>query len=137
MIVIGQGVVEYVTKYPDVASTGIGWLRDGKIIAGVSYSECNGVNVNCHIRSDGTKRWATREYLRTIFDYPFNQLKVRRITVCVDEGNTDSRRFVLHLGFTLETTLKSAHPTGDLLIFSMFRNGCRWLREVRHEKLAA
>jgi RimJ/RimL family protein N-acetyltransferase len=141
VITIGQGVVEWVAKRTNEygnfgAAQGIGWQRNGALVAGVAYAEWNGPNVVCHIASDGSRRWLTRPYLRAIFDYPFNQLKVKRITVCVGEGNTASRRFVEHLGFTLETTLRAAHPTGDLFVFSMFKESCRWISAAFYRPLA-
>lgn len=131
-LVIGPAVVEWVAQRTNEfgnfgTDAGIGWLKGGDLVAGVAYAEWNGPNVVCHIASDGTRRWLTRQYLHTIFDYPFNQLKVKRITVCVGEGNSDSRRFVQHLGFSLETTLSEAHPTGDLLVYKMAKEGCRWI----------
>lgn len=143
-LVIGPKVVEWVAKRTNEygnfgAATGIGWKKEG-LVAGVAYAEWNGPNVVCHIASDGSRRWATRTYLWTIFDYPFNQLKVKRITVCVGEGNSASRRFVGHLGFTLEATLDSAHPSGNLLVYRMWRQDCRFLRmpyEARTDLLRA
>lgn len=131
-IVIGPGVVQWTAKrtseYGDFgAAVGIGLERDGELIAGVAYAEFNGVNIVCHIASDGSRQWMTREYLWTIFDYPFNQAKVNRITVCVGEGNTDSIRLVRHMGFQLEAPLKGAHPSGDLLIFRLWKKDCRFL----------
>ncbi len=132
-LTIGSHVVEWVAKRTNEygnfgAAQGIGWERNGSLVAGVAYAQWNGANVVCHIASDGSRRWATRAYLWTIFDYPFNQLSVKRITVEVGEGNSASRRFVRHLGFTLEATLDSAHPSGDLLVYRMFRQDCRYLR---------
>ncbi len=130
---IGSPVVDYVAKRTNEfgnfgCAQGIGWLRDGELVAGVVYAEFNGPNVVCHIASDGSRHWLTREYLWTIFDYPFNQMGVNRITVCVGQGNADSTRFVKHLGFTIEAELEGAHPTGSLLIFRMFRNECSHIR---------
>ena len=134
LIVVGQGVVEWVAKRTNEygnfgCAQGIGWRRDESIVAGVAYAEWNGPNVVCHIASEGSRRWLTRAYLWTIFDYPFNQLGCKRITVCVGEGNQDSRRFVEHLGFTQEATLEGAHPSGDLIVYRMFKADCRYLRE--------
>lgn len=133
MIVTGPEVVEWVAKRTNEfgnfgCARGIGWSNQGVIAAGVVYAEWNGPNVVCHIASDGSRRWLTKKYLWTIFDYPFNQLKVKRITVCVGEGNSNSRRFVEHLGFTLEATLNSAHPSGNLLVYRLWRHDCRFLR---------
>ena len=140
-LVIGDGVVEWVAKRTNEfgnfgAARGIGWHKGGQIVAGVAYAEWNGPNVVCHIASDGTKRWMTREFLWTIFDFPFRQLKVKRITVCVGIGNLASRRFVEHLGFTAEATLRQAHPTGDLLVYAMFKEKCRWISADFYKPLA-
>ena len=141
MIVIGPEVVDWVAKRTHEhgrfgTDIGIGWARGGELVAGVAYADWNGPNVVCHIASDGSRRWATREYLRVIFDYPFNQLNVKRITVCVGQGNADSRRFVQHLGFGLETTLRSAHPSGDLLVYAMFKEQCQWISADFYKPLA-
>ena len=134
MIVIGKGVVRWVAnktnEYGDFGTdVGIGWEKNGELVGGVAYANWNGVNVEAHTASDGSKRWLTRQYLWTIFDYPFNQLQCNRITLCIGEGNKDSRRFAEHLGFELEAVLKDAHPSGHLLIFRMFKKDCRWLHE--------
>ena len=136
MIVTGVEVVDWVAKRTNEfgrfgTTTGIGWALGGQLVAGVAYADWNGPNVVCHIAAEG-RHWLTRAYLWTIFDYPFRQLKCNRITVCVGEGNAASRRFVQHLGFALEATLKGAHPSGDLLVFCMLKSTCRWLR---HENL--
>lgn len=135
-LTLGQFVVEWVARRTNEFGNfgaaqgiglqqlipGVGWGT----IAGVAYAEFNGPNVVCHIAAVG-RQWATREYLWTIFDYPFNQLKCSRITVCIGEGNKDSRRFVEHLGFTQEANLQGAHPTGDLVVYRMLRSECRFL----------
>lgn len=116
---------------PNTAS-GIGRIKNGQIVAGVLYQDHNGPNVFCHIAAEGN-RWANRRFLSIIFDYPFKQLKVKRITVCVAESNTASRRFVEHLGFELEANLQGAHPNGDLLVYKMTVENCRWLKELPYE----
>ena len=132
MLIIGPGVVEWVAKRTHEfgnygAAQGIGWKDKGEIVAGVVYSDFNGVNCLMHVAAVGS-RWLRREYLWTCFDYPFNQLKLRRVTGLVGEGNKQARRFDEHLGFELETTLKLAHPSGDLLVYVMWREKCRWLK---------
>ena len=132
-LVIGPSIVKWVAtrtnEFGDFGSSNaIGWEKDGRLVAGVVYAQWNGPNVVCHIASDRSRRWATREYLWTIFDYPFSQLKCKRITVEVGEGNYDSRRFVEHLGFKLEATLAGAHPTGELRIYRLWRDECKYLK---------
>lgn len=138
---IGSHVVDWVAtrtnEFGSFGTTiGIGWEKNGELVAGVAYADWNGPNIVCHIASDGSKRWLTRYYLWAIFDYPFNQLQCKRITVCVGQGNSNSRRFVEHLGFELETTLRSAHPTGDLLVYRMFSESCKWTSAASCKPLA-
>lgn len=138
-LVIGQPVVDWVSEHGcdgrDLnPAVGFGIEQDGRLIAGVAFNDYNGANINMHVASDGSKRWMTRELLWMVFDYPFNQLKVKRITGLVSEGNRKAQYFDEHLGFVFETTLESAHPTGDLLVYRMFREDCRWLNmRIRHE----
>lgn len=128
-LIVGQQVVEWVAKQTSDfgnfgCAVGIGLERDGQIIAGVAYNEYNGPNINAHI---ALTEPMTRRYLWTIFDYPFNQAKARRITALVGEGNRKSCHLVERLGFTEETRLEGAHPTGDLIVYRLWRNDCKWM----------
>ncbi|ABR91756.1 Uncharacterized conserved protein [Janthinobacterium sp. Marseille] len=128
-LVVGYGVVEWVATRTDEygnfgCATGIGWERDGKLVAGVAYNDFNGVNMCTHIALEGAM---TKKFLWAIFDYPFNQAKVNRITALVGEGNEKSLNLCRKLGFTEEARLDGAHPTGDMVILKMWRKDCRWL----------
>jgi len=130
-LLIGPEVVHWVeqrVRGTFDGARGIGLADGDALCAGVIYEDWNGVNIVCHIAAEG-RRWATRWYLGVIFDYPFVQIGAKRITVAVGEGNRDSRRFVEHLGFTREANLTGAHPTGDLIIYRMWKTDCRFLRE--------
>lgn len=107
--------------------TAIGKLDDtGKLAAGVLYEDWNGANIMCHIAGEGN--WATRDYLGVIFDYPFNQLKARRITVPVASTNLKSISLVTKMGFALESTLAQATPDGDLHLFRMWKDECKYIK---------
>ena len=110
-------------------AVGIGWEHAGHIVSGVAYNEYNGPNINAHISITGTM---TKTFLWTIFDYPFNQAKVKRLTGLVGSGNDASNRLCKRLGFIEETRLKDCHPTGDMIVYVMRRENCRWL-EIKHE----
>lgn len=105
--------------------TAIGKLVDWKLVAGVLYEDYTGTNVVCHIAGEGN--WASREYLNVIFDYPFNQLGVKRMTAPVSSHNVKSINLVTRMGFTLECTLAQAIPGGDLHLFRMWRSECKYL----------
>ncbi|UGQ44973.1 GNAT family N-acetyltransferase [Massilia endophytica] len=111
----------------------IGLEDEGQLIAGVVFDNYNGASVCMHVAALPGKRWLTREFLWYAFYYPFEELKVRRITGLVAEGNAAARKFDEHLGFRLETRLKDADPTGDLLVYCMTKADCRFL-ELKHGK---
>ena len=105
----------------------IGLMEGDEILCVVMYDNYNSANVNMHVASVPGKRWLVREYLWYCFYYPFEQLKVKRITGLVDSSNTEARKFDENLGFTLEATLKAAAPAGDMLVYCMTKQSCRWL----------
>ena len=105
---------------------GIGKLVDGKLVAGVLYEDYNRANVVCHIAGEGN--WADRRFLGVIFDYPFNQLKVRRITVPIAGNNAKSIKLVEHMGFQLESRLEQATLDSDILLFRLFKDECKYLK---------
>lgn len=139
-VVTGQRVIDWVTDFaPEFgnygAAVGIGLEKGGDLIAGVVFNEYNGPNINMHVAAMPGSRWLDREYLWYCFYYPFEQLKVKRVTGLVGEGNAKSRRFTEHLGFELEAKLKDAHPTGAMLVYVLRRENCKWLhiRRLKHD----
>jgi RimJ/RimL family protein N-acetyltransferase len=116
------------------SGAGIGLEQDGRLIAGVLYDNYNGRSIAMHVAAEGGD-WMTREYLRVCFDYPFRQLGVCKIIGLVDSTNTAARRFDEHLGFVLEHTIIDAGRKGDLCIYSMTPEQCRFLSlKERHGK---
>jgi len=109
------------------AGRGIGLTDAGQLIAACWYDSWNGVNLNMHVAALPGRRWMTRDFLYTVFDYPFRVCGVKRITGLVAASNHDARRFDEHIGFKLEATLKDAAPDGDLLVYAMFKPECKWL----------
>lgn len=111
-----------------VDSTAIGLEKNGKLVAGVVYDHFNGASVCLHVASDGTRAWLNREFLRFAFLYPFDQMKVKKIIGIVPSNNVEALRFDRKLGFVEEARIKDAHPQGDLILFTMTRQQCRWLK---------
>lgn len=112
--------------------TTIGLLHFEKgLVAGVLYEDFNGANLLMHVAAVPGREWLCREYLWFCFYYPFVQLGCKRVTGVVPSINQEARRFDEHLGFKLEATLKDAHPEGDLLVYSMHKEDCRWLNIKR------
>lgn len=111
----------------------IGRIKDGKIVGGIYYEDFNGKNITCHIASENGERWLNRTFLWMIFDYPFNQLKSKRMTAPVAYDNERCINFVEKLGFTREAILHDAHPNGDLYIYTLFEKDCRWHKDLKNE----
>lgn len=133
MLVIGEDVCKWVAEktggaYYQDSGQGIGWAKNGVLIAGVLYDNCNGNSVQMHVAAIG-KKWLVREYLRVCFDYPFNQLKVKKVIGLVDSTNLDALKFDLHLGFKKEHVIQDAGKYGDLNILTMTRQECRFLEK--------
>lgn len=130
MIVIGPEVVEWAREKFGVAdfgpAVGIGWKRN-ELVAAVLFNGYTKTNICMHVVSEG-KHWMTREYLRVCFDYPFNQVGVKRITGVVESGNEAALRFNRHLGFREEAVIHDGCEAGDLILMGMYRDECRFLR---------
>lgn len=106
--------------------TAIGLRVGGELVAGALYEDWNTVNIVSHFAAEGN--WAVhRKFLRHIFDYPFRQLKVKRITCPVAESNMITRQFIEKLGFEFEFMLQDAHPDGGIILYKMTPENCRWL----------
>lgn len=108
----------------------IGWEQDGKIRAVTLYDTFSEFDCFMHMASDGTRLWLTRSYLYTAFAHPFIQWKKRRVTVPVPSKNTDSLRFVRHLGFEQEGVMRHAAKDDDIILLGMLRENCRFIPEI-------
>jgi len=116
-------------KFEASTSTAIGWEVDDELTAGVLYDMFNGRSVCMHV---AIEKPVTREYTRICFDYPFNQLGVLKVIGLVDSTNTQALRFDKHLGFTEEARIVDGGREGDLVLLTMTRQQCRWIKETSH-----
>jgi RimJ/RimL family protein N-acetyltransferase len=104
----------------------IGHEENGEIIAVVGYDNYNGATIAMHVAGIN-KRWATREFLRFVFYYPFEQLDVNKVLGFVSSNNQEALKFDRHIGFVDEAIIKDGAPDGDLHILTMTRKQCRLL----------
>lgn len=106
----------------------IGITRAQSLVAGVTFFQFNNTNVWTGIAATDP-RALSRGILAKLFDYPFRQLKAKRITALVDASNTRSRQFVERLGFSAEATLSASAADGsDQILYRMRQEECRWLK---------
>lgn len=115
----------------------IGLRKRGELVAAVVYEGFNGRNMWAHIAGLPGSLWMTRTFLRLMFAYPFLGCGVERVSCYVEDGNVDSRRLAEHFGFTAEARLRGAAADGgDVLIYVMWRNDCRFIKQGKHHALA-
>ena len=107
----------------------VGYELRGQLKGGVVYSQYTGPNIMVATVLEAP---LTRRFLRSIFFYPFCQLKCQRMTALIDQTNARSQRLVRHLGFKFEGAMREATPHGDMLIFGLLKRECRFL-PVNHE----
>ena len=137
MIVLGHEVGRWVAAknnqmYFEANSQAVGWKKDGEIVAGVIYDSWNKRSIVCHI---AVTRTLTATFLAKVFDYPFRQLQVNKIIATVASKNFKSIRLVTHMGFKEEDKIKDAHPSGDIVIFTMTKEDCKSLGEKYVKRL--
>ena len=90
------------------------------------YENWNKASIVCHIAIEGRM---TKGYLKAIFDYPFKVCEVEKIIVPVASENKKSNKIVTNMGFTEEARIKDCHPDGDIILYTLKREDCRFLGE--------
>jgi len=105
----------------------IGQVSDGKFVIGVLYNGYTGSSISIHSRCDIPAK-VSREFYWAIFNYPFNVLKVKRLTGLVSTANLKAQKLDEHLGFERETVIKDYFPDGDGIVYIMRPENCRFLK---------
>jgi RimJ/RimL family protein N-acetyltransferase len=120
-------------EYYEEKSKAIGHVMDGKLIAAVTYNNFTCCPDNSFLTLEMSvhsidKRWATRQYLRAVFHYPFIQLGLKRVQTACSAHNEGAIMFNKRLGFVQEGIMREAWPLGgDSVLFSMLKGECKWL----------
>jgi RimJ/RimL family protein N-acetyltransferase len=104
----------------------LGQVLNNEIRAVVVYCGFYGKSCCIHVGSKGN-HWATKSFLRAVFDYPFNKLKLKVIIGTVAGNNEKALKLDRHLGFKDVATIPDAHDEGDLVMLEMRPSFCRWL----------
>jgi hypothetical protein len=100
-----------------------------EVLAVVLYDCYNLVNIDMHIATNGRRDWLTKFFLWAAFDYPFNQLGVRRITAKPPSNYPAAIAFAKRVGFRQEGVLRCAAADGaDVVVLGMLREECRFLK---------
>ena len=103
-------------------------IVSGEVVkAVILYGDYTATNLQMHIASIDPS-WCQRGVLRGLFDYPFNQLRVRRVTALIAKKNRKARKFVERIGFVLEGVHPQMLPDGGAVCsHGMTRDKCKWI----------
>lgn len=101
-------------------------VENGVMMGAVVYDAFTPYDCCIHVRLDkpGCKEPAI---LRCVFAYPFEQLKLKRLTGLVAASNDKGRQLCTWLGFHLEGCKASALGDEDELVYGLLKESCRWL----------
>lgn len=99
----------------------------GNVQGGVIYDGFTGGCIFMH-QAGFARNWLVGNMIWIVFDYPFNQLGVSKVAGTINSNNKELLDFNLRLGFKEEARIKGAYPDGDMLVLTMERADCRWLK---------
>lgn len=115
--------------------------EEGYLMGGFLYTGFTGAAIWIHM-AGFAKNWCSRELLAVCFDYPFNQLKVDKVFGSVASTNQLAYDLDIRGGWKEVTRIPGVVYGGDMIVLSMSRPECKWLRLgarylQRHGELAA
>ena len=130
---VGHWVATHIDGSYRPGDVAIGLEHNGVVVAGVLYENWNGRSIVAHMAIEGGR--VTPAYIAAIFDYAFNVCGVHKVILPVSSANAKSQKFVEHLGFDREAAIEDAAPDGDILLFTMTRDKCRFLGDRFNGKI--
>lgn len=103
---------------PPTGAVAVGWLDGPNLVGGlVFHTYTPGRNLFVDLALSQSR--FPPAFLRFGLRYPFEQLRVPRLTFSIDSANLRSRRLVERLGAVQEATLSCAARHGDLLFYAL------------------
>jgi len=109
--------------------TTLGVVRKGYFLGGVVYHGYQGFDIQVSIAFDHPG-WSLPSTMRALFEYPFTQLGVKRMTAIVGRKNTRCRKLTAGLGFKLEGVHpKAMDGTEDAMTYGLLKENCKWIRD--------
>ncbi len=104
--------------------TSLGFIRNGKIVAGIVFhmwTVCD-VEMGAAIEPGGI----TRRDLKGVARYVFDLEDKRRVTLVTPESNTKAREIAERLGFSFECRKEHLYLDEDGISYRMLREECPW-----------
>jgi RimJ/RimL family protein N-acetyltransferase len=127
---LGKWVCEKVDPEWHDGNISVGVLRDGRPVAAVMFSDFNGANVHAHLRCEDAYGMS-RSFICAVFNTAFRGIRAQRVTAACAASNSRIVTVLKKMGFQMEAVLREFLPDGDIYIFVMRPDHCRYL-EVHH-----
>lgn len=102
--------------------------KEGRRLGGVIYQNFTGESIAMHSAS-WDPHWINRDMMFVCFDYPFNQLGVKRIFGQVPEDNWHAYMFNTKLGFKQIARIEGVYRHNiACIVMCLERDDCRMLK---------
>lgn len=102
------------------ACQAIGFDDGGELVAGIVYHNWSPESGVIEISAASSQRkWLTRDRLKTIFGYPFDQLQCRIVVARIGEHNKRARRIWRSLGSDEYVIPQLRSPTEAEVIYTL------------------
>jgi hypothetical protein len=98
-----------------------------RLMGGIIYQNYTGRSITCHVASF-EPNWINIDLLWVAFHYPFVQLKCAVMLGLLPITNTKALEFDKKLGFKEEAIIRDVYPEGDMVVLSLRKEDCRWLK---------
>lgn len=112
---------------PEVDSVISRVTPEGKLLGGFVYTHFNRRTITMHMAGSGPG-WCNLELLWVGFDYPFNQLKVERVLGTVPSTSERVLEMDKRGGWIELCRVPGVVVGGDMVVLSMTREQCKWLK---------
>ena len=103
-----------------------GFVENQQIIGSFVFSEYTGNDVHMYCASDNPRIFQ-RRYIKTMFDYCFETMKVKRVSAMCNESNLRSRKLISGVGFKQEGRLRRYFGNEDALVYGLLKEDMRMI----------
>ena len=100
---------------------------EGILLGVVGFDNYNGSSCNLHIAGD--EGFLTKNFVKAVFDYGFNELGCNVIICTVDGSNEKSLNLVKRFDFKEIAMIPDASRFGNMHIFTLHRKDCKWIKD--------
>jgi len=114
------------TSFNPLSDIVIARTMNGELIGGCVYQNYTGKSIGIHV-SGFKPGWISRDLLWICFHYPFIQLGCEYLFGLAPAFNLKAVEFNRKMGFTEVTRIEHVFPEGDMVVFRMHRDECRFL----------